>query len=115
MKTIKTMMVAAVAAAGLTLMGACSDADLEAVAPASGVTTVAVKDDRFEPRVIEVPAGATVTWRFQGQNTHDVTGAGFASEKLRSGSFAHRFDTPGTFDYRCTLHPGMTGRVVVRT
>ena len=45
-------------------------------------------------------------------------GAGFpdgfnSGEPQRSGSFAHTFATPGSYDYVCTLHPQMTGRVVV--
>jgi plastocyanin len=89
--------------------------ELDANAPPKrGVTNVVVKDMKFTPRVIEVPAGTTVTWRFQdGDTPHDVKGDGFKSEIMRSGTFMHTFDTPGTYDYRCTLHSQMTGRVIV--
>jgi plastocyanin len=84
-------------------------------APVTGVTEVAAKDNRFTPSAIEVPAGTTVTWKFgDGFVPHDVSGDGFASgDPQRKGSFAHTFDAPGTFSYRCTVHDGMTGRVVV--
>ena len=84
-------------------------------APVTGVTRVAAKDNQFTPPAIQIPAGTEVTWEFKDRFVpHDVTGDGFSSgETRRSGSFAHTFDRPGTYPYRCTLHDGMTGRVVV--
>jgi plastocyanin len=84
-------------------------------APVAGVTEVAAKDNQFRPPAIEVPAGTTVTWAFEdGFVPHDVTADGFSSgDPQRSGSFTHTFDQPGTYPYRCTLHDGMIGRVVV--
>jgi plastocyanin len=84
-------------------------------APVVGVTEVVAKDNTFTPPAIQVPAGATVTWRFKDRFVpHDVTGVGFASgDPRRSGTFTHVFDRPGSYDYRCTLHDGMDGRVVV--
>jgi len=84
-------------------------------APVAGVTEVAAKDNQFTPPAIEVSAGTTVTWAFEdGFVPHDVSGDGFTSgDPKRSGRFTHTFDAPGTFPYRCTLHDGMTGRVVV--
>jgi plastocyanin len=41
-------------------------------------------------------------------------GEGWTSgDPQRSGTFTHTFDRPGTYPYRCTLHDGMDGRVVV--
>jgi plastocyanin len=84
-------------------------------APATGVTQVAAKDNRFTPAAIQVPAGTTVTWTFKdGFVPHDVVADGFTSgEPRRKGTFTHTFDRPGTYPYRCTVHDGMTGRVVV--
>jgi plastocyanin len=84
-------------------------------APVTGVTEVAAKDNQFTPRAIQVAAGTPVTWKFEDRFVpHDVTGEGFSSgEPKRSGTFSHTFDQPGTYPYRCTLHSGMDGRVVV--
>jgi plastocyanin len=84
-------------------------------APVTGVSQVAAKDNRFTPAAIQVPVGTTVTWAFKdGFVPHDVVADGFSSgEPRRKGTFAHTFDRPGTFAYRCTVHDGMTGRVVV--
>jgi plastocyanin len=98
------------------VLAACSAGGADP-AEAAPVRTgeVVVKDNRFDPVAVEVPAGATVTWSFQdGAVPHDVVGDGWASgDPASKGTFRHTFDRPGTYDYRCTLHGGMDGRVVV--
>ncbi len=81
--------------------------------PVTGTTTVAVRDNRFAPAAIGVPAGTTVTWEWEGDNDHNVVGDNFESAVQEEGQFTHTFAAPGTYDYRCTLHGGMTGEVVV--
>ena len=103
-------------AAALVLAGCGGDGGGRAeAAPVTGVTQVAAKDNRFSPAAIQVPAGTTVTWTFEDRLIpHDVKADSFSSgEPRRDGSFTHTFDQPGTYPYRCTLHDGMTGRVVV--
>ncbi len=96
------------------LLAACGGQLLDEIEPVEGVTEVAVEDNRFEPRVIRVPAGAEVAWDWQGSARHNVVGdGGFQSDLLREGTFAHTFEAPGTYNYLCTLHTGMTGRVIV--
>ena len=84
-------------------------------APVTGVTEVAAKDNQFTPPAIQVAPGTEVTWRFKDRFVpHDVTADGWTSgEPRRKGSYTHTFARPGTYPYRCTLHDGMTGRVVV--
>lgn len=104
------------AALGLSLfLAACGSAQrLDDVEPVDGVTEVAVDDNVYEPRVIRVPAGSEVTWTWEGGARHNVVGdVGFQSELIREGTFSHVFDAPGTYNYLCTLHGGMTGRVIV--
>jgi plastocyanin len=81
--------------------------------PVAGVTEVAVRDNAFAPGAIEVPAGTTVTWAWQGNNQHNVVGDDFESPVQADGEFAHTFAEPGSYDYECTLHFGMNGEVVV--
>jgi plastocyanin len=99
------------------VLAACMPAGGGDPADAAPVKTgeVVAKDNRFDPVAVEVPAGTTVTWRFEdGSVPHDVTGDGWKSGEPQSeGTFQRAFDRPGTYDYRCTIHNGMEGRVVV--
>lgn len=112
---MRTIFLLVLGITAIWLLSACSGGASAQSAPAAkGVSEVLVKDMRYTPGAIEVPAGTTVTWRFQdGQIPHDVKGDAFQSEVLRAGAFTHTFSTPGSHDYHCTLHPGMTGRVIV--
>ncbi|HEX2701780.1 MAG TPA: plastocyanin/azurin family copper-binding protein [Acidimicrobiales bacterium] len=84
--------------------------------PAKG--TVVLRDIAFKPDKITIEAGDTVTWRFADQGiSHDVVAddESFKSDVQDSGTFRHTFETPGTYAYKCSLHPvQMTGTVVVR-
>ncbi len=84
-------------------------------APASNTNQVRVQDMKFAPAAIQVPTDTSVTWRFDdGSVPHDVSGDGFSSPVQSKGTFTHRFDQPGSYDYRCTLHDKMRGRVIVK-
>jgi plastocyanin len=112
------LLVPAVLAAAVVLAGCGGDGGGNAgadAAPVTGVTEVAAKDNQFTPPAIRVPAGTEVTWEFKDRFVpHDVTGQGWSSgEPRRSGTFTHTFTQPGTYPYRCTVHDGMDGKVVV--
>jgi plastocyanin len=82
--------------------------------PVRGVTTVDARDLKFLPPAIEVKPGTEVTWRFvDGAVPHNVKGDGFASPTQSRGTWSHRFAQAGEYRYRCDLHAGMDGRVVV--
>jgi plastocyanin len=103
----------------VALLAGCSGGSAQgsasSEAPAKGVTEVAAKQSKFTPAAIEVPAGTKVTWTLaDGSVPHDVKGDGFHSgEPQTSGTYSYTFDKPGTYEYACTVHPQMTGRVVV--
>ena len=77
-----------------------------------------MKDIKFNPATVTVKAGDKVTWTNNDTVGHDVTGDDFDSGDpggLQNGdTFAHTFDKAGTFDYVCTVHPGMEGSVTVK-
>ena len=112
---MKRIVLLALSTAAIALLASCSGGAIAEDTPAAkGVSEVVVKDMKFTPRVIEVPVGTTVTWRFEdGDTPHDVKGDDFKSEVMGSGAFRYSFSTPGSFNYRCTLHSQMTGRVIV--
>jgi plastocyanin len=74
-----------------------------------------ISDLAFSPASVTVPAGSTVTWTNHDIPPHDVTFAdGEQSEQLVNGATYQRtFEEAGSFDYVCSIHPQMTGRVIV--
>jgi amicyanin len=82
-----------------------------------GGTEVSMKDIKFDPSDVTVKAGDTVTWVNDDSVGHDVTGddfkSGDAGAMQNGDTFEHTFDAAGTFDYVCTVHPGMKGTVKV--
>lgn len=82
--------------------------------PEPGDAVVSLVGLDFEPRTIQVPVGTRVRWQWTDSVVHNVVSKDFASSReLDGGAHTVRFDRPGTFPYRCTLHSGMDGTVVV--
>jgi plastocyanin len=75
-----------------------------------------VKSYSFDPKVIEIEAGDTVTWTNEDNFTHTVEVEGQEDHKVEQGeSVEITFDEPGTYDYVCTLHSqDMDGTVIVK-
>lgn len=103
-----------VAAAASVLLAACDQGgnDPASEQPVSG-DQVRVVDNDFEPAHLEVAPGDTVTWAWDDQARHDVVGDDFDSGVQDSGTFTHTFDDAGAYDYECTIHQGMAGRITV--
>jgi len=107
------------AAAVLVLIGG-PGADLAAAAsPAAGDADVLAQDFSFQPPVVTIPAGGSVTWAIgTDPEQHTVTpqdaGVFEDSGQLFPGdSFTVVFGLPGSVAYYCRLHPTMTGTVEV--
>jgi plastocyanin len=88
----------------------------ESAEPVATTEVLMPKSYRFDPKTIEVEAGATVTWRNEDNFTHTVAVEGQEDKKVQPGeSISVTFPEPGTYDYICTLHShDMTGTVIVR-
>ena len=70
----------------------------------------------YAPATRAIAAGTWVTWSNDGQDAHTVTavdGAFDSGDLEPSEGFSWYFDQPGTFEYVCSLHPWMTGKIVV--
>jgi len=78
-------------------------------------SAISVVDNDYQPRSRTVPVGSTVSWVNTGNLPHTVTAAGqFDSGILMTGdTWSRTFNTAGTFSYICTLHPEMTGTIIV--
>jgi plastocyanin len=94
---------------------------------ATGITVgLALADDKaaavkidnftFTPQTLTVNAGTTVTWINEDDIPHTVTSSTkqFKSRAMDTDDkFSFTFTTPGTYQYFCSLHPHMTGTIVV--
>lgn len=86
--------------------------------PASKAAThnVTIQNLAFAPATITVNKGDTVVWTNKDSVAHTVTGTagGPASPSIAAqGTYSFTFPATGTFAYHCTIHPMMTGTVVV--
>jgi plastocyanin len=78
--------------------------------------SVDVGNFAFAPATLTVPLGSTVTWTNRDEEPHTVVASGgaFHSPGMGAGgTYSFTFDTAGTFDYVCSIHPFMHGAVVV--
>ena len=80
---------------------------------------VAVKIDNFVfgPQAITVPVGTTVTWTNSDDIPHTAvsTDGVFKSKVMDTDEkFSYTFTKAGTYSYYCSVHPKMTGQVVVK-
>jgi plastocyanin len=100
-------------------------AALLAAAPAAAVLaaapsgpTVTIDNFTFGPNTLTVKAGTTVTWVNHDDIPHAVVSddhAAFRSKVLDTDqAFSFTFAKAGVFPYFCSLHPHMTGKVVVQ-
>ena len=103
------------ALAATALAASCGGAG-ESSEPVATTEVKMVKSYRFDPKTIEVEAGATVTWTNEDNFTHTVQVDGQEDHKVEPGErVSITFDEPGTYEYVCTLHRhDMDGEVVVR-
>ena len=88
---------------------------------AAEAVSVDIKLFQFKPKELEIKKGATVTWTNGDAIEHSVTAGkpGKPTEAFDSGfftkgaSYAHTFDTAGSFTYFCKRHPNMQATVKV--
>lgn len=105
-----------VVAAMLAVM-ACSDDDPSGPDGDDVVTIEMRSGNVFSPGARTVEAGTTVRWVNEDAVAHNTTstqGVWTSSNLNPDQAFQHTFNTPGTFPYECTIHPGMTGTITVQ-
>ena len=85
----------------------------QADGPASAVS---IDKFTFVPQTLTVKAGTTVTWTNMDDIPHAIAAVSkqFNSKTLDTDdAYSFTFTTPGSYEYFCSLHPHMTGTVVV--
>lgn len=76
--------------------------------------TITIQNFAFNPGTLTVKQGTKVTWTNQDSATHKIKSDTFNSGDLNQGDkFEFTFKNKGSFDYSCSIHPSMTGKIVV--
>jgi plastocyanin len=84
---------------------------------ANNQSIISIDNFTFKPETMTVNAGTTVSWINHDDIPHLVVIIGGANSKSPAldtdQEFSYKFSTPGTYNYFCSLHPKMTGKIIV--
>jgi plastocyanin len=94
------------------------EAETKASIPGAATKNEVVIDNfSFLPKTVTVPVGATVIWTNHDNVSHLLTSADNKFKKspiLKTGQrFSNTFSDAGTYSYFCSIHPRMTGKIIV--
>jgi plastocyanin len=84
---------------------------------AASATEVRVDNFTFGPATLTVPVNSTVTWVNKDDLPHVIasTDGVFKSKALDTDDkYSYTFSKAGTYDYYCSIHPKMVGKIVVQ-
>ena len=85
--------------------------------PSAGKAEIKIDNFSFGPQTITVSVGTTVTWTNRDDIPHTVVSTdGVFKSKVRDTDekFSYTFTKTGTYPYFCSVHPKMTGQVIVQ-
>jgi plastocyanin len=85
--------------------------------PSAASAEVKIDNFSFGPETLTVPVGTTVTWTNRDDIPHNVVSTyGVFKSKVRDTDekFSYTFAKAGTYPYYCSVHPKMTGKIVVQ-
>ena len=101
----------------LLLLAGSQSVTVNAQQTAAATAEVKIDNFSFAPGTLTVPVGTTVTWTNRDDIPHTVVSIDgvFKSKVMDTDEkFSYTFTKAGTFPYFCSIHPKMTGKVVVR-
>lgn len=76
--------------------------------------TITIQNFSFNPAALTVKQGTKVTWINEDSAPHKIKSDTFNSSNLNKGDkFEFVFNNKGSFDYICSIHPSMKGKIVV--
>ena len=109
--TRKTLFLTIILAVVLSTVNGCKKD--EGDPPANEVW---MQNEAFNPFTLNITVNTTVKWTNKDGMDHTVTsetGLFSSGTIVNNGTFSFQFTTAGTYQYHCTLHAGMEGRIVV--
>jgi plastocyanin len=101
----------------MLLLSARSSSVMANDQPLASSAEVKIDNFSFGPQTLTVPVGATVTWTNRDDIPHTVVSPdGVFKSKVRDTDekFSYTFAQAGTYPYYCSVHPKMTGKIVVQ-
>jgi plastocyanin len=121
MRTIRTSSVPALVlvvmlAAIVAFVSACSSGGTTGTGTTgtTGGTVIVEKNIAFSPTTLNVKVGDTVTFENQDSVAHHVVvGTTDLGQQQPGQNVTWKADTAGTYEFRCVIHPSMTGRITV--
>ena len=82
--------------------------------PQSDITEVKISDFAFNPAEITIQTGKSIKWSNEDSAPHTIKADTFESPNLSTGnSYMHKFTEKGTYEYSCSIHPSMKGKIIV--
>jgi plastocyanin len=114
-----TAIFGAAAVLGLVLAsGALRPGSAIAAQEQAGAITVTIDNFSFAPMQLEIKAGTEVIWINKDDVPHTVVSDDHKLFKSRAldtdEKFSFTFKDPGTYEYFCSVHPKMTGKIIVK-
>ena len=102
----------------LMISGCSAQKTQPSVAPSGDLgikTDVAISNYAFNPSTLTVPEGTSVVWTNSDSAPHTiVSGSEILSSSISQGqTYVYTFNTPGTYEYYCGIHPSMKGTIIV--
>lgn len=103
---------------GIITLGLSVFADDAAKTSAGGKSNkIEIKDFAFNPQKITVKSGEKITWINHDEEPHTVVSVGKKFQKSSALDTDQEYSmiagAPGTYEYFCSVHPKMTGTIVV--
>jgi len=101
----------------IAVNGGKSKSDVQPQQTTSNQFTINIKNLAFSTQQLEVSKGQEVTFTNNDSTTHIVVAddQSFDSGQIAPGKeYKKTFDTVGTFSYHCSIHPSMTGEIIVK-
>jgi plastocyanin len=96
---------------------ALGQAEKEAGADSAKKNQIVIKDFHFSPETLTVKSGEKVTWINRDEEPHTVVSVEKQFKKSSALDTDQEFTitagAPGTYTYFCSVHPKMTGTIVV--